>query len=345
MRKIVVLILFFGLFIGCDKSDQIKDVLPEEEPSIKNATLIVPDDYLTIQEAVNAAPNGCTITIRKGTYPELVIIHYKNDITLIGENATLCPPDGIINGEGSFNIDIFGSSNIRILNLKFDGKVEGKTYPIDRAIAFTFSSGEASNNKIDGYSTGIACFNLFEDPYPGPGQNGDMLSIKISKNNFSGWNGGGVGIIGNFNVEINKNIINNSFDPNITFYSKFLSWHGMTLHGGTGIISNNIIKFKTGSGSVYLHNIMAIQLLMRNPAPHLYGMMHYLHDVDVIDNIMKGTEVGIAVNDDVPLYPVQTPPEEWCVHDVSLLYNKFIQVENNYAIYNECEIIQILPIP
>lgn len=72
-------------------------------------------------------------------------------------------------------------------------------------------------------------------------------------------------------------------------------------------------------------------------------MMHYLRDVDVTKNIIKGTDIGIVVNSSEILYPIQVPPEEWCVHDVSLLNNQFIQVETHYEIYNACEEIEIIP--
>ena len=72
-------------------------------------------------------------------------------------------------------------------------------------------------------------------------------------------------------------------------------------------------------------------------------MMHYLHDVDVTDNVIKATGTGIMVNSHEILFPIQNPPEKWCVRNVRLLYNKFIQVETHHEIFNDCEVIQILP--
>ena len=125
MKKVIAISLLLGLFIGCEKSSLLEDTIHDAEPALQSSLtllstptdLIVPDDYLTIQEAVDAAEDGATITIKEGIYPELVSIHWRKDITLIGENATLCPPADIINGEGSFNISILESSNIKIMNL------------------------------------------------------------------------------------------------------------------------------------------------------------------------------------------------------------------------------------
>lgn len=47
----------------------------------------VPDDYPTIQEAVDNASAGDTIFVRAGTYSEQVIINDKSSISIIGESA------------------------------------------------------------------------------------------------------------------------------------------------------------------------------------------------------------------------------------------------------------------
>lgn len=47
-------------------------------------TIIVPDDYLTIQEAINAASDGDTVFARNGTYYENVVVN--KSISLLGEN-------------------------------------------------------------------------------------------------------------------------------------------------------------------------------------------------------------------------------------------------------------------
>jgi pectin methylesterase-like acyl-CoA thioesterase len=49
-------------------------------------TIIVPDDYSTIQQAVNAAANGDTVYVKARTYVEDVLIDNKS-ISLIGEGA------------------------------------------------------------------------------------------------------------------------------------------------------------------------------------------------------------------------------------------------------------------
>jgi nitrous oxidase accessory protein len=52
----------------------------------ENKTIVVPDDYPTIAEAIGNATNGDTILVRSGTYKEHSLVITKS-LTLVGENA------------------------------------------------------------------------------------------------------------------------------------------------------------------------------------------------------------------------------------------------------------------
>ena len=58
----------------------------------KTNTLIVPENYKTIQEAVNAANPGDTIYVKAGIYYENITV--DKPISLIGENNTTTIIDG-----------------------------------------------------------------------------------------------------------------------------------------------------------------------------------------------------------------------------------------------------------
>ena len=55
-------------------------------------TIIVPDDYPTIQEAINAAKEGDTIFVEAGTYYEHVVV--SKTVSLVGENKSTTVVDG-----------------------------------------------------------------------------------------------------------------------------------------------------------------------------------------------------------------------------------------------------------
>lgn len=335
----LVIILF--VTFGCDQNKMPVEIQDTGQTNINSfsKTSNVPDDFATIQDAVEAAEPGDVIVIKQGVYQELILIQGKSDITIIGENAILSPPDGIVNGEGIFNIEILECSNIVINNLKFDGKInEERIYPIDRAITFNSSSGEVSKCNFEGYGLAIATFNVPPAPDPNP----FLMSINILDNKFVDCFGQ-MEISGNYNYRVDHNIISYSFMQSRSFDNYFPHWCGVLIEGGTGTISKNKIKFK--QGSEYLISSTGIRLMKRDPAAHLAGLMNDLYDVDVVQNMINGTGIGIMVNSNEEFYDEfgQVLEEDWCVHGVSLLNNNFVQVSVQYEIYNECEQVEIEP--
>ena len=55
-------------------------------------TIIVPDDYPTIQAAINAANDGDTVFVRNGTYYENVVVN--KPVSLVGEDKQTTNIDG-----------------------------------------------------------------------------------------------------------------------------------------------------------------------------------------------------------------------------------------------------------
>lgn len=79
-------------------------------PKVKASSVLrVPDDYATIQEAVNAASPGDTIWVAAGTYYEHLIV--DKPVSLIGEDRETT----IIDGQGTYESIIkIASSNVHI---------------------------------------------------------------------------------------------------------------------------------------------------------------------------------------------------------------------------------------
>lgn len=69
----------------------------------------VPENYPTIQEAINAANPGDTVFVSPGIYNENLII-YKDNLTLLGENPKTTIIDTLFIGEGVFIV----ASNIHV---------------------------------------------------------------------------------------------------------------------------------------------------------------------------------------------------------------------------------------
>ncbi len=80
--------------------------------SVGNTEVTVPDDYTTIQAAINAANQGDIIFVRNGTYPDLNIVVNKS-LTIVGENAQNTTIDG--GGTADFVFQVL-ASNVVIEN-------------------------------------------------------------------------------------------------------------------------------------------------------------------------------------------------------------------------------------
>lgn len=139
-------------------------------------TIVVPDDYGTIQEAIDNAKEGYTIFVRSGVYNEQVSIT-KDNIALIGEDPKHTIIDSYNQGRPGFAVIYIGyASNVRIsrFTIKYDFGEHGISLfraencsissniitKTGIAIRIHLSSGiKVTNNSIIGNG---ACFSLFE---------------------------------------------------------------------------------------------------------------------------------------------------------------------------------------
>jgi parallel beta-helix repeat protein len=72
----------------------------------ENSTIIVPDDYPTIQAAINAASAGGTVFVEAGVYNENIVVN--KTIALIGENESTTIIDGSVQITQTSNVEING---------------------------------------------------------------------------------------------------------------------------------------------------------------------------------------------------------------------------------------------
>jgi parallel beta-helix repeat protein len=77
--------------------------------------IIVPNDYPTIQEAINHADEGDMVLVRAGTYSESVSVN--RTVSLIGENKD----STILNGTGTDPMISVEANNVKISGFSFEG--------------------------------------------------------------------------------------------------------------------------------------------------------------------------------------------------------------------------------
>lgn len=144
------------------------------------ATIYVPDDYSTIQGAIEEADFGDTIIVRPGTYVENVDFSGKS-VTLISEQG---PDVTFIDGNQAGSVVTFKSGEL----------------PYSRLEGFTIQNG----NYL--YGAGIFCTDN-SDP---------VITNNVIKNNTVQYNydGGGIGCRNHSNPTITHNVITENYANN-----------------------------------------------------------------------------------------------------------------------------------
>ncbi|MCF7919980.1 MAG: T9SS type A sorting domain-containing protein [Candidatus Cloacimonetes bacterium] len=153
--------------------------------------IFVPDDYLTIQVAINYAENGDSIIVSPGTYYENIELHYKN--LIIGSFYLITQDESyiaqtVINGEqDDYVLEIRGGSS-------YDNLITGFTITGGDAIVgggiycygadYTFSHLVISDNHALHYGGGFYCRS---------GSNINLENVVI-EGNFCDEKGGGISV-------------------------------------------------------------------------------------------------------------------------------------------------------
>jgi parallel beta-helix repeat protein len=94
---IIIVMLLTGMLVSIGQIQRVKA-----------NTITVPDDYLTIQGAINAASAGDTIYVKAGVYVENVIVN--KSLTMLGESKYTT----IVDGNGTGNVIYVTTNNVTI---------------------------------------------------------------------------------------------------------------------------------------------------------------------------------------------------------------------------------------
>jgi len=201
-------------------------------------TIIVPDDYSTIQEAINAANLGDTVYVSAGTYYENVVLN--KSVSFIGESKSTT----IINGGGVGNVIAVTASHVNVsgFTLEMSG---ADVWDYSGIILLDCSSNNIVENNISNNSWGICLKNSSDNEI---GRN----SISCNKRTL-GSHGGGILLWhdSNSNMIIDNAIIDNLYN------SVFIASNQNTIVGNT--IANNAyvgIRADYGSNLIYHNNFI-----------------------------------------------------------------------------------------
>jgi parallel beta-helix repeat protein len=129
--------------------------------------ITVPDDYPTIQEAINNASDGDTIFVKGGTYYEHVVVN--KSLSLIGENRDTT----IIDGNRTGSVVIVTANNVSIVGFTLQNSRPGPSG--DYGIFLLSDNNVISGNLITNNSNGIGIWlakknlisgnNIFSNEY------------------------------------------------------------------------------------------------------------------------------------------------------------------------------------
>ena len=193
-------------------------------------TIIVPDDYLTIQEAINNANEGDTIYVRAGMYYENVMV--SKTVSLIGEDRNTTIVDGILSKPLYVTANGVTITGFKIRNSRMEYKYAGIVLD---SVSFCNISWNILTDNFDGI-------------YLEYSSNNTINNNIVSGNN---WNGIHLKYYSNYNVIASNTILNNRNGMNIEVnsnnnymlnnYIAESEWDGIDLMGS----QNNSIKCNT----------------------------------------------------------------------------------------------------
>jgi len=191
--------------------------IPNLESVMASPTTVwVPDNYTTIQKAINAVKTGDIIRVRATTYYEHVVVN--KTVSLIGEDSSAT----IIDGNGTGTVVLVTADNVVVSDLTVKNGEFG--IRIDSSASCTIS-GINANDNVDGIhiSSSYDCV-VMESNASSNDRRGIFLNsawnsqiIGNTVNNNRKYYGYGINLNASWNCLINGNVANNNYYDGLGF--------------------------------------------------------------------------------------------------------------------------------
>jgi len=269
------------------------------QPHVFPHILRVPQDYATIQAAINAAVSGDEILVSAGTYNENIVLN-KSGIIVQGQGSGNCILQGANTSSGILCDNISGTATVitgftitggspgincfgTVSSLRIDGNIfKSCGVNLENNAAAVIKNNDfrdwtpiygMGNNKVD--IIGNTVRNTIGPNYPGIYLNGATALIK---DNYlrQRWNGA---------IKLNggttATLINNKLD----YCYGWSSPAGFVIYDSTATLSNNLVY----SPTVYSSSSVGVGLHARNSTVNLYNNIFYQ-----CSNVSSGR--GVAIN-------------------------------------------------
>ena len=192
------------------------------------AEIIVPDDYLSIQEAINAANPGDTIYVRAGSYYENVIVN--KTLSIIGEESDTT----IVDGGGTGKVFTITQDNVNIT----DFTIQGGGSMVSDAGVYLVNVRRCNifGNKIIDNNYGILLFGSRRIKISGNNITDNATGIGLDQSSENTISGNNVTLAAQgvwlFAISSANNISGNTFKYN------WMSIWIADLSGGTNVLEN-----------------------------------------------------------------------------------------------------------
>jgi parallel beta-helix repeat protein len=247
--------------------NQLQKALNDLTGQHNSGMLIVPDNYPTIQSAINSASSGDTVFVKKGVYYENPVI--TTSISLIGENRN----ETIImlsSGRGGSNGISVQADNTIVSGFTIETKPDPSVSLLANGIALQAGNVQIIGNNIRNCYSAITADNS--------GSSSIISENYITSNTFIA-----VHFLGNVqNITISKNIIASNPDSSIAIYG---SQH--TISENTITDSRWGVGLYTGSNNAIFGNTIL--------NCSLYGIGLYQSSNNTIySNQVENNAVGIS---------------------------------------------------